>query len=418
MPALYTITTRASGTILTAAIYNADHQNHVNNGDAPHLGGFSASVSQMKQQTSPGDVGSESLSLSISDELARIRYMIALQRGTTFWYGSSAAMLGGMNYLRNSNFLVASRQGQTGANYTANAGNPYTFDQFYLVNGASQAGSVTVSPAIVQNDTQSIGINRAAGQTGLTQMWIGQPFTLAQIIPLRGKQVSIGVTFRTDPGWTAPNISLQIAIGTGTASKLINGFTGVLFPVSVTFSTSANVPVTRISATGVIPVNTTQMEWRVVWAPLGTAPAQDSIFLAQGKLELGSIDTPYIPPDPYAELIELSSFYWKSFPLGVNPAQNAGLPGIINMPQAVAASAGTLANPIRWSNRMIKAPTVVTFNPQAANTQARNLVLPADCSGIAIGGIDESGCQISFTTAVGSAPGQYNAIHLTADAGL
>jgi hypothetical protein len=133
MPALYTITTRASGTILTAAIYNTDHQNHVNNGDAQHLGGFSSNTSQMRTQTSPGDVGSESLSLSIADELARIRYMIALQRGTTFWYGTAAAGGSGwgFNYLRNSNFLTAQRQGQASQSYPASAGVPYTFDCWY-----------------------------------------------------------------------------------------------------------------------------------------------------------------------------------------------------------------------------------------------------------------------------------------------
>ena len=141
MPALYTITTRASGTILTAAIYNRDHQNHVNNGDAAHLGGYSVNTAQMRQQTSPGDVGSESLSLSIADELARIRYMIALQRGTTYWYGTTPSYPGaaGNNFLRNSNFLVLSRQGQTTKAYVASAGDPYTADQWYVHNGANQA---------------------------------------------------------------------------------------------------------------------------------------------------------------------------------------------------------------------------------------------------------------------------------------
>lgn len=96
MPALYSITTRASGTILTAAIYNADHQNHVNNGDAAHLGGYEASVGQMQAQTSPGDVGSENLGVSIADEFARIRYIIAAIKGTTFWYQNpNAAGAGG-----------------------------------------------------------------------------------------------------------------------------------------------------------------------------------------------------------------------------------------------------------------------------------------------------------------------------------
>lgn len=97
MPALYTITTRASGTILTAAIYNADHQNHVNNGDAQHLGGYSTNVAQMQTISSPGDIGSENLAAGISDELAHIRYIIQRMRGSTYWYSGTSSGGGGIS---------------------------------------------------------------------------------------------------------------------------------------------------------------------------------------------------------------------------------------------------------------------------------------------------------------------------------
>ena len=71
MPAIYTHTTRATGTVLTATIYNGDHQNHINNGDCTQLGGYSTNVTQMQTQVTPGGVGSESLSTIIGDELDR-----------------------------------------------------------------------------------------------------------------------------------------------------------------------------------------------------------------------------------------------------------------------------------------------------------------------------------------------------------
>jgi len=93
MPALYSITTRASGTTLTANIYNTDHQNHVNNGDAEHLGGYSDSTSQMQATTDPGNVGSESLASSISDEIERLRYVIKALSGNDQWYQPTVANL-------------------------------------------------------------------------------------------------------------------------------------------------------------------------------------------------------------------------------------------------------------------------------------------------------------------------------------
>ena len=102
MPALYSITTRADGTILTAAIYNADHQNHVNNGDATQLGGYSTSVAQMQSTTNPGDVGSESLAASIADELARLRYVLALRfsNSSSNWYAVAGVQTSDMTALQ------------------------------------------------------------------------------------------------------------------------------------------------------------------------------------------------------------------------------------------------------------------------------------------------------------------------------
>lgn len=85
---LYSIVTRASGTILTAAIYNSDHQNHVTNQNPEETGAYSDTAAQMQIQTSPGGVGSESLAPSLAGELERLRYMIAELMGTTYWYSS------------------------------------------------------------------------------------------------------------------------------------------------------------------------------------------------------------------------------------------------------------------------------------------------------------------------------------------
>ena len=98
MPALYSITTRAAGSVLTAAIYNADHQNHVNNGDTTQLGGYSSSVAQMQTQNDPGQVGSESLSSSIADELSRLRFKIAALQGQTYWYPTPIAGLDALRW--------------------------------------------------------------------------------------------------------------------------------------------------------------------------------------------------------------------------------------------------------------------------------------------------------------------------------
>jgi hypothetical protein len=86
MPGLYSHTTRASGLILTSAIYNGDHQNHINNHVPAMMDDYSANQTQMRAQTNPGASGSESLATSAAGELERLRYVIAALKNTTYWY--------------------------------------------------------------------------------------------------------------------------------------------------------------------------------------------------------------------------------------------------------------------------------------------------------------------------------------------
>lgn len=86
MAGLYTHTTRASGTILTATIYNADHQNHIDNQDPEQMDDYSPNATGMRVETDPGENGTESLPTSLAGELERIRYVMRALTGKTYWY--------------------------------------------------------------------------------------------------------------------------------------------------------------------------------------------------------------------------------------------------------------------------------------------------------------------------------------------
>lgn len=72
--------------ILTYSDLNAEFDNIINNMAAATNVGYSATVAQMRTQTNPGGVGSESLAASISGELERIRFAISRIIGKTYWY--------------------------------------------------------------------------------------------------------------------------------------------------------------------------------------------------------------------------------------------------------------------------------------------------------------------------------------------
>lgn len=89
----YTHITRATGTVLTAAIYNADHQNHITNQNPQMTGGYSDNAAQMKLVTNPGAIGGESLALNLAGEIERLRYQIRAITGEAEWYAIPSANL-------------------------------------------------------------------------------------------------------------------------------------------------------------------------------------------------------------------------------------------------------------------------------------------------------------------------------------
>lgn len=86
MSGLYSHTTRAVGTILTAAIYNADHQNHIDNQTPQQTDDYSVDLTQSRAQTKP-----DTLATSLAGELERLRYVLALLGGSQNWDGAGQA---------------------------------------------------------------------------------------------------------------------------------------------------------------------------------------------------------------------------------------------------------------------------------------------------------------------------------------
>lgn len=105
---LYTHTSRATGEILTANIYNADHINHITNQTPQMTDDYSANNTQMQATTDPYPGGVESLPTSLAGELERIRYVIKQLSGKAQWYIDPDTTAGIINYRSGLNCKQAS----------------------------------------------------------------------------------------------------------------------------------------------------------------------------------------------------------------------------------------------------------------------------------------------------------------------
>jgi hypothetical protein len=90
MAGLYSHTTRVSGITLTAAIYNADHQNHIDNHVPLQMDDYSTDNTQMQIQADPYPLSVTSRPTTIAGELERIRFQLAVLQGTENWYEDGA----------------------------------------------------------------------------------------------------------------------------------------------------------------------------------------------------------------------------------------------------------------------------------------------------------------------------------------
>jgi hypothetical protein len=132
----------------------------------------------------------------------------------------------------------------------------------------------------------------------------------------------------------------------------------------------------------------------------------------------GGVALAYHARDISRELRKAQRYFTKSFDQGRAVAQNSGdLNGV-----AVAPSPGT-ASGMNFTDRVFKSemrgvPTMLSYNPLAANAFARDIQSNVDCTATAFGVIGTSGFQISATTGVGSGTTNRVAVHWTANARL
>lgn len=144
-----------------------------------------------------------------------------------------------------------------------------------------------------------------------------------------------------------------------------------------------------------------------------------NIFAITGvQLEQGPVATQF-EHRPFGTELDLCQRYFeKSFDIGVAPAQNiATYIGAQGNIQAIAAGLGTGFD-FRFQMRKRATPTVVFYNPFAANAQARNSSSGTDTTALTAAYISESGVICSYTTAAASSAGTGSYFNWTAAAEL
>lgn len=138
-----------------------------------------------------------------------------------------------------------------------------------------------------------------------------------------------------------------------------------------------------------------------------------TLQVAGVQLEAGSVATEFEHRPRPVELLLCQRYFNKTFQLTTPVQQNGGVLGALAAATSSSAYVATVLANWRFPTRMRATPTIVTYNPAAANASWRNVTAAADAAA-AVQYVTDGDALIEGTVA---ATGIYK-IHATADAEL
>lgn len=296
----------------------------------------------------------------------------------------------------------------------------YTADGWALKTNANQASVVDQVAGIATGSRWAARVRRNSGQTGTGVMAFELPLDADEIAALRGSRVTLSLTLQAGANWSpaSGNLTIELRTGTGSAAKRSAGaYTGEAADISQAQAITTTPTRYSFTSAAAIGAAVTQGAIYLTWTPAGTAGAADDFTIDDVQLEAGPAPTAFERLPFTLELLLCQRHFWKTFKYDVAPAQNAGSPTADHQWGAQRAAAASNFGFLAFPVVMRSAPTIIFFNPGAANAQARDLDAAADCSSTSGSGYVRG---MRFTT-VGNAStaiGNTLAFHATADAGI
>lgn len=307
---------------------------------------------------------------------------------------------------------------QRGTSFSSPAFNAYTADRWFIIfDGASAIRTISRQQFIVgQTDVPDqpryyLRFAQSSAGSGATYNVLRQ--RIEGVRTFAGKTISVSLYAKAVSSLTLPKIEFIQYFGSG-GSPSADVFTTVVASQSISASWvkyTYSVSIPSISGKTIGTNNDDDLSF-LIYLPINTTFTFDVSHI---QIEPGAQATPFERRPLSVELGLCQRYYWKTFPLETAPAQNAGVTGALGF-GVLAASANAAYTGFAFSTRMRIAPTMTSFNPSAANAEARNTTNNADFSSTSLTA-NEWGFY--FTATAGAwAVGSLSRLHVTANAEL
>jgi hypothetical protein len=282
----------------------------------------------------------------------------------TLWYytgsawqsvlGSNIGTISTSNRNKIINGMFNIWQRGTSVSVAASQNNSYTADRWAL---STTANSASVVSRQATGDTTNLPfiqycarVQRNSGQTGTTGIFFDQSIETSNSIPLIGKTVAVSFYARKGANYSATSsqVVVQLLGSTGTDQNV-----GTATGITVLVSSGVTLTGTwqRFTATATVATTYTQLFFRTVFTPTGTAGANDYFEITGVQFEEGSVATPFETEDFSTTLAKCQRYYF----------QNKGdvqTPMVTGVGRLTSQIVFTAAFPVT----MRSAPTVVVYS--------------------------------------------------------
>ena len=299
------------------------------------LGGFK--ITGLGAPTVAGDA------LAYGSSLGAVTATTGTFSGNVQMASANGGQLAGLrNKIINGDMRVAQR-GTTGALTTG-----YTYisvDRFAGIQGTTANGILARVSAVLNGFQFAAKIGRNASATTTGPIVLRSALESVNSIPLQGKEVTFSFYAKAGANFSAAssNISVTVSTGTGSDQSLATmaTWTGVATPITGT--TAITTSWVRYSYTGTIAASATQVGVSILYTPVGTAGADDNLYVTGVQLEVGPVATPFEqrPIGMELALCQRYCFVGRLFVPTAPSTQNVPLPVPMRTTMATASITGT-----------------------------------------------------------------------------
>jgi hypothetical protein len=228
------------------------------------------------------------------------------------------AFNGGAFGFRNKIINGDMRIWQRGTSFTnpANVSISYTADRMVSARANWTTGITTSQSTDVPVGFQySLKQQRTAGNTSAETLQLHYTAETSDAISLQGKEVTFSFYAKSGSNFTGSNINASIVTSNNIDQNYLAS-QNVIVSNNNTLTTTW----TRYTVTGTVPSNATQWRVSLFWTPVGTALADDTIYVTGLQLEVGPTATPFEYRPIGTELALCQRYYEKSFDTDTAPA--------------------------------------------------------------------------------------------------